>query len=490
MGKLKQIEELNKGTAEQLLQSILDSAFNGIMTLKAVRDQHQNIIDFEWQFANDIACKILGFSSSELLGQQLLKTLPHNESDGLFERYKNVVEKGEAQDFVQHYAGRKKDKWFKIAIVRMGEGVTVTFQDISDFKLALQEAESRERKYQKLFEESIDPIFHVDHDFMFLDVNHSFQELFGYTLSELKGSSLGDLVRIKKSFAPFRSTLQKTNKVEEYELVMVDQKGRKKICIVNCVHLQASEDEEKGYIGVIRDITKRIQADKELVQAEKLSMTGKIARTIAHEVRNPLTNLTLALEQLKDEIPPEVDDADLYLSIIRRNANRIGQLITDLLNSSKPKDLKLIQLSLNETVDRALALVGDRLKLQNMKLVKKLDKNLPEVALDADQINVALLNLFINAIEAMKPDEGKLTVVTRQEDEKVSLTIKDNGKGMSAEEMSRLFEPFFTGKEEGTGLGLTTVQNIIRSHKGSIDAESKLGKGTTFIITLPTISVD
>lgn len=482
---MEQIEGLNEGAIEGLLKSILDSAFDGIMTLKAVRDKAGDIVDFEWQFVNDVAEEILGYDSEDLLEHRLLSVLPHNKTDGLFENYKAVVESGELITFEQHYAGTNTDRWYKIAVVKMGDGVTVTFQDVSDLKEAVLEVEAREKKYQKLFDESIDAIFQTDAQFRFLDANNSLRELFRHSLDALLELSLKDLILDLDEYQKFKKEITEKKRVEEYELEMQDAEGYKKICIVNCVLLIDPESNHKSYIGVIRDMTKRRQADKELVQAEKLSMTGKIARTIAHEVRNPLTNLTLALEQLKDEIPEDVEDADLYLSIIKRNSDRIGQLITDLLNSSKPKDLKLVKQPLNAVVDQSISLVRDRLKLQNMTLSEKLDDALPDIALDADQMNIALLNLFINAIEAMKPDKGELKVTTMLEGDRVEVYVSDNGKGLSKEDMSKLFEPFFTGKTEGTGLGLTTVQNIVRSHNGNIHAESEVGKGTTFKISFP-----
>ncbi|MDW3209491.1 MAG: ATP-binding protein [Reichenbachiella sp.] len=482
---MEQIEGLNEGAVERLLKSILDSAFNGIMTLKAVRN-NEEITDFEWQFVNDVAEEILGFDSKQLLDHKLLDVLPHNKTDGLFDSYKQVVESGELKTFEQHYSGNNTDKWYKIAIVKMGDGVTVTFQDVSDLKEAILEVEAREKKYQKLFEESIDAIFQADAKFRFLDVNSSLLELFRYNEEALLKLTLKDLILDPQEYKGFKKTLTNDKRLEEYELEMHDAEGNKKICIVNCVLLIDPESKEKSYIGVIRDMTKRRLADKELVQAEKLSMTGKIARTIAHEVRNPLTNLTLALEQLRDEVTEEIEDADLYFSIIKRNSERIGQLITDLLNSSKPKDLKLVKQSVNAVINQSIGLVRDRLNLQNMVLHEDLQEDLPDIALDADQMNIALLNLFINAIEAMKPDHGELHVSSSLDGDRVVVKVRDNGKGLSKEDMSKLFEPFFTGKTEGTGLGLTTVQNIVRSHKGNIQAESEVGKGTIFTISFST----
>ena len=294
---------------------------------------------------------------------------------------------------------------------------------------------------------------------------------------------LGALFKDESEFDMFNNVLRKKGQVEELEVCLITKNKHKKICLLNCVALCDEEKNVINYIGVIRDMTRKKQTEKDLILAEKLSMTGKLARNIAHEVRNPLTNLSLALEQLKDEIPEEVDDADLYLSIIKRNSERISKLISDLLNSSKPKDLALLHHSFNDQIHKTLQLVSDRLKLQNIKVIEDYDPEVPEIPLDQDQIEVAFLNLFINAIEAMKPGEGVLKITTRKEDNLISLYIEDNGKGISEKHMGKLFEPFFTSKKEGNGLGLTTVQNIIHGHRGQIEARNNEGPGTTFEIS-------
>ena len=123
------------------------------------------------------------------------------------------------------------------------------------------------------------------------------------------------------------------------------------------------------YQGIIHDLTLRKQAERDMLSAERLSLTGKIARTIAHEVRNPLTNLSLALDQLRSEIPADNESAKLYGDIIERNANRIEQLVGEMLNSSKPKELHLELTSVNEIIDDTLKLAVDRIKLKQIQLI-------------------------------------------------------------------------------------------------------------------------
>lgn len=331
-------------------------------------------------------------------------------------------------------------------------------------------------RYQKLFEESIDSIALMDHKFKILEINQAFKNHFGELLDN--EVYFDRYFQDREDFSYLISAVNENEKIEEFETILVLPTGIKKICLINCVQI---EEEQQGiYLAVIRDMTRRKNAEKELLQVEKLSMTGKIARSIAHEIRNPLTNLSLALEQLKDEVPEEVD-ADLYFDIIKRNAERINGLITDLLNSSKPKALNLVKTSLNDVILSSIELIKDRINLKEMQLDINLSKEIPDLHLDKDQLKTALLNLLINAIEAMKDGEGTLEISSWQE-ENIYLSVKDNGKGISEEHMKMLFEPFFSGKRSGTGLGLLSVQNILHSHNAKINVESELGKGTSFTI--------
>jgi signal transduction histidine kinase len=227
-------------------------------------------------------------------------------------------------------------------------------------------------------------------------------------------------------------------------------------------------------------------ANKKLLQMrtiEKFAATGRIARTIAHEIRNPLTNINLAMEQLKAELPP-ADDSVILFEMVHRNSNRINQLITDLLNSTKFAELSYSKVQVNTMVDEALEMAKDRIALYNITVVKKYDRNICDVEVDKDKMKIALLNIIVNAIEAMEPGNGMLTIATRTEHNKCVIEIADNGAGMDKESMGRLFEPYFTSKPKGNGLGLTNTQNIVLNHKGTIQAESEKNKGTSFYITL------
>lgn len=219
----------------------------------------------------------------------------------------------------------------------------------------------------------------------------------------------------------------------------------------------------------------------ELRSLEKYAVTGRIARVIAHEVRNPLTNINLAAEQLHSEIE-NTQNTDMLFSMIARNSERINQLVSDLLSTTRVNELSFSQASINDILDASLQLALDRIELNGIQVVKKYDRDICPISLDVEKVKIAFLNIIVNAIEAMERN-GILEISTSKKDNRCIVKISDNGKGMTKEEVSRLFEPYFTTKEKGNGLGLANSQNIILGHKGSISAESERLKGTTFTIT-------
>jgi signal transduction histidine kinase len=221
----------------------------------------------------------------------------------------------------------------------------------------------------------------------------------------------------------------------------------------------------------------------ELRSLERFTSTGRIARVIAHEVRNPLTNIDLSAGHLESEnLSPE--DKKMFLEIITRNSKRINQLINELLNATKFSELVYERVNVNELLDEALNEASDRLRLSGAGVEKKYSSTPVWLNVDRKQMKIALLNIIVNAIEAMPPENGMLRISTSAIRDHCQIRISDNGKGMNAEILSRIFDPYFTSKPKGNGLGLTNTQNIILNHKGKVQVQSEEGKGTEFIIIL------
>ncbi len=346
----------------------------------------------------------------------------------------------------------------------------------------IKELDEKEKKYRALFERSIDPIFLASDKLVVLDVNDSFLELMGYSRQEGKSFAIESIFQNKSDYDYFLSTLKEIGQIRDFEVSLITNSKEKKICLLNCVFVPDQALGFSCYQGIIHDLTHRKQAESDMLNAERLSLTGKIARTIAHEVRNPLTNLNLALDQLREEMPQDNESIKLYGDIIQRNANRIEQLVDEMLNTSKPKQLDLLLTPIKEIMDDTISLAIDRLNLKKIKLITSYPDDLPRILVDKAKIQIALLNIIINAIEAMIPEEGVLKIEVAVLESVLTLSIADNGKGIPASELGKLFDPFFTSKQSGMGLGLTSTKNILNSHSAQIEVKSELNNGTTFYI--------
>lgn len=357
-------------------------------------------------------------------------------------------------------------------------------------RYALSQAEivkaldEKEKKYRSLFERSMDALFLSTEQLVLMDVNTSFLNFFEYTQDEISELTLDNIFVNEEDYIFFTQTLKTTEQIKDFEVSLVTKSGTVKECLLNCIFIKDQASDFCCYQGIIHDLTMRKQAETEMLIAERLSLTGKIARTIAHEVRNPLTNLNLALDQLRSEIPEDNEAIKLYGDIIERNSNRIEQLIGEMLNSSKAKQLNVELISVSEILDSTIELAIDRIKLNQIELKKDYQPDLPRILADKEKIQIALLNIIINAIEAMEAGNGVLKITTSliNDGGVVQVEVQDNGKGIPAGEVKKLFDPFFSSKQNGMGLGLTSTKNILNSHSAHVEVKSEVGKGTSFYI--------
>ena len=267
-----------------------------------------------------------------------------------------------------------------------------------------------------------------------------------------------------------------------YSLVMYNRQNKAKEEADRSVRAYSQELEAR--VNELKKVNGELE---ELKSIEKFASTGRIARTIAHEVRNPLTNISLAAEQLK-ETSGGNEDSDQLLGMISRNVNRINQLVSDLLTATKSQQLEFTSVNINDLVDEALDLARDRIELNRIRVEKHYDKSICQLSVDVEKIKLSFLNIIVNAIEAMEKDKGVLTITTYNAASKCIIDFGDNGMGIDPETVQKLFDPYFTSKTNGNGLGLTNTQNIILSHKGNIHVRSFKGKGSNFIVTLNTTS--
>lgn len=345
----------------------------------------------------------------------------------------------------------------------------------------LKALKANERKYKGIFERSKDVIFLADEDLNFIDVNDAISTLLGYTREEALQMNLLDIVEQAQHKKYLQQVLSINNEVEDWEVSLLNKTNERKYCILTAAQEEGTEG--KIYFqGIIHDITNLKKVEKANLRAEKLAATGRLVRTLAHEVRNPLNNITLSVEQMLQEAAAD----NMYLDIIDRNSKRINDLISELLSSARPAEMAMQQHILQNIIDEVVGMAMDRLTLKKIKL----DLSYPDVPLvlnaDKEKLKIALLNIIINAIEAMEEQEGHLAISLEEREQAFALRIADNGCGISEENITRLFEPYFTQKRNGMGLGLAATLNILQSHNANIEVASTEGEGTTFTIIFST----
>jgi PAS domain S-box-containing protein len=338
-----------------------------------------------------------------------------------------------------------------------------------------------ERKFRNIFERSKDAVFLTSDELVFRDVNAATCDLFKYSKDELLHMSLYNLFARKEAAINLKDRLSVSGEVEDLEVEFLTRNKEKRNCILS-ISWQVYSTGETYIQGIIHDITNLKRIERATFQIEKLRSTATLLRTLAHEVRNPLTNINLSVEQLKPEMDSE--DANIYLDIIARNCGRIDGLISELLDLSRPAEISLQKTRLQEIIDSTLAAASDRIALKNIRLELAYPDQPAFVMADKDKLKIALLNILINAVEAVPPKSGVITIAIREEaSQQYKVSINDNGGGIPEENISRIFEPYFTSKTNGFGLGLAATWNILQSHRAGIDVSSQLGEGTSFMLT-------
>jgi PAS domain S-box-containing protein len=338
-----------------------------------------------------------------------------------------------------------------------------------------------ERKYRVMFERSKDMVFIADNEGVLKDVNSATSDLLGYDRDELMQMSIYNLFAQKKDMEKFRNLFMLYRQVNDLEVELKTRERQNRICIISAT-VETDNNNEDYMQGIVHDITNLKKAEKATLQVEKLAAAGRLVRTLAHEVRNPLNNINLSVEHLRDEIKDN-ENCTLYMGIIQRNSTRIGGLITELLNSSRPAEMKREPQILQSILDESITEAIDRLTLQGINMQIKYPDEPVIVSVDKDKLKLAFSNIIVNATEAISGPGGLISIVVESNDKYNSVTIRDNGCGITEENISRLFEPYFTSKRNGMGLGLASTLNIIQSNKATIDVKSEVNVGTAFTVT-------
>lgn len=338
---------------------------------------------------------------------------------------------------------------------------------------------ANEKKYRNIFEKSKEAVFTTDKSLLFRDINTAMTRLVGCEKNQLLKSNLYQFIDNESIRELIKESLESKGDVTDLEVELINLKGKKRFCILN-LSLEKDSNSSSYVQGILHDITNQKKNERATLLAEKLAATGRLVRTLAHEVRNPLSNIHMSLEQL---VGLTKDEDRIYLDIIDRNGKRINDLITELLTSSKPTEMALERIVAQNVIDEALSAAVDRLTLKQIKLKLHYPESPCYIRGDQGKLKIALLNIIINAIEAMDKNPGELKITLSCNEENNVVEITDTGCGIPPENLSKLFEPFFTSKRNGIGLGLASTLNILQAHSATVEVKSKVGVGTTFLLS-------
>lgn len=338
-----------------------------------------------------------------------------------------------------------------------------------------------EQKYRKIFEQSKDAIFLMDYNLRFLTINHATNHLLQYSTDELMASAMTDILADPGVSVQIFNNFKTVGEVSDAEVEVVCKNGERKICLFSAYALSVTADEVVVQ-GVLRDITHVRQAERNVVMLEKMAVAGRLVQLLAHEIRNPLTNISLSAEELqKEDVRTQSDD---YIDIITRNTTRINDILTRLIRASLPTEANLVRISVQAVLDNAISAAADRINAKNVKLQRKFPATGIHVLADEEKLSIAFLNLIINSVEAVEMGTGYIIITIALQGAECEISIEDDGCGISEEDKKHLFEPYFTAKRNGLGVGLPATLNILQSHAARVAVKSEVGHGTIFTVTM------
>lgn len=361
---------------------------------------------------------------------------------------------------------------------------------VSDLNTREKEAHELTERLNRITDNLQEIVFETNEKGEIIFLNQAWTQMTGYDIDECLGTMYNQYFDQEERVVQHLLSVIKEHKdAGRVELQLLHKEGKK---VWGDVHYKLYFDEHHqftGGIGTVADITKQKQAKLELersnqqlqMQAQKLAVAGQIAAGIAHEVRNPLTSVNGFLQLMKTQYPERTD----YFDIIFSEIKRIDFVLSELLVLAKPQSVHFQEVQLHELLEQVITLLKTNAVLSNIDLKQPFKRqDAGAILADANQMKQLFINLIKNAIEAM-PEGGSIYISTEKVLNEWKITIQDEGKGMSEKDIQKIYDPFFSTKKEGTGLGLTICATILKDHHGTMDVSSELGKGTAFHIYLP-----
>lgn len=354
---------------------------------------------------------------------------------------------------------------------------------------ATAERPSRTNLLYNAFQYSTDGIVITDLNANIIEVNRAQLEMFGYGYNEVIGQNTRVFKSHHSSKAFYRQMWDAINRTGRWSGEIINRhKDGTEIPIFLSITPVYESGRKVGYMGVQIDMRKQKKMEERLLQSERLAVIGQMAAKVAHEIRNPLSSISLNAELLQDELRGRTDARGLegkaLLEAIVSEVDRVALLTEEYLQFSRLPETRFHKDDLPAVLADVAGFIESELGAKGIRLRCEFDQELPKLVFDRHQMRRAILNLLRNSAEAM-PHGGVIGLGATLENGAVKITVQDTGGGIAPEDMPHIFAPFFTTKDFGTGLGLALAQQIVNEHGGSINCESQPGHGATFTILLP-----
>lgn len=449
----------------------------------------------------------LGYSEQQVVGSSILNVvLPvhHDEMRSLLAKIRAGERQVPTQEItVRDATGKDTPVEMDLILVRGSDHtwVMVQLRDITDRKRLerqmhiyqqeleakvserTREIEETKQYLENLLENANDVIYTLDSEQCFTYVNSKIVS-WGYAKEDLLGRPYLALLSKRHRGRRLKSTLDIGMK-QVYEVEVLTKSGEPRSVMVSVSPLHGVEGEILGVLGIARDMTDTKKLEQQIRNAEKLASVGKLAAGVAHEINNPLGGILNCLYNMRKGTL-SASRQEEYLASMEDGLRRVQRIVRQLLDFSQQHNPELSLADMNQVVTQVLRLTDHLFAPHQVRLETVLATDMPEIMIDRHMMEQVLMNLVLNAIQAMRTG-GVLTIRTAVEEAHCLVRIQDSGCGISSSVLPRIFDPFFTTKNEGegTGLGLSVSLGIVERHGGKIVVDSEVGKGTVFTVSIP-----
>ena len=363
-------------------------------------------------------------------------------------------------------------------------------ESISKMIALMREGKSAHEKFfSDIILNSVDAIIGFDNNYKIFLWNKGAEDIFGYKLEEVTGKDFSILIPeylINEGEKEFLiKVIAERSFLKNYETERITKRGEIITVSISRFAIFNTKREIIGSVGIVRDITKEKQLEKELREKENLALVGQVVSSIAHSLANPLNLISGNTEYLLMNKKPGEKDFD-ELKNIMEETNSISELIRSILDFSRPLELKKEKLDISELLNEVLEKIKYSFEGKDINIDKQIRGSDFIILGDTFQLKDAFINLFINAIQSIKI-KGNISIVLEKNEYEIKFSITDTGSGIPEKDLPNIFKPFYSTKDygKGTGLGLAITNKVIKEHGGSISVRSRLEKGTTFTIQFP-----